>query len=205
MDSVSVHNVKGRFRAHKYSLPRQVDDRSRFGNFCVREHEHYKYIVFDGSEEINVTGVRNFEQLHDAAQLFVVEYGGEVDADSLVVDNSTASGRLPDISRALLARVARGHQLCLKDEFSLSVRTRHFPSIVLRPRRRWERERRATITLFTSGKFIAVGGKNWQQITAGVEQLLALLQRNGYGGVGGDTRRDEEEYACKAGDWLVRG
>ena len=144
-----------------------------------------KFIVFDRCDLVSVTGLCGFEAVEHAALEYCNVFDRRVVEGSVRVDNCTASGELPNVDRRLLTQLAAAYRSSPRDELTVSARTRNFPGLLIRTRKRC-RNHRGTLTLFTTGKFVVLGAKSQQDIDGLVAATLELLHRYGWRGVDDD-------------------
>ena len=193
MRRARVHNVKAHFRVEgeeAREIPEELVQRQRHGNLCItwilpqpEDCPNRKFIVFDGCSVVSVTGLCDFDALERSASDYCQHLGQTLVSDSIAVDNCTVSGKLVNVDRRLLTRVAVGFRPSLTDanEVTVSARTRNFPGLLIRTRRKCE-ERRGTLTLFTTGKFVVLGSRGWSDIDGIVEATKRLLRGHGWSG-----------------------
>ena len=132
-----------------------------------------------------MTGLCGFEAVERSALEYCNVFDHRVVKGSVRVDNCTASGELPNIDRKLLTQLAGAYKSSPRDELTVSARTRNFPGLLIRTRKRCRRHR-GTLTLFTTGKFVVLGAKSQKDIDGLVAATLELLHRYGWRGVDDD-------------------
>ena len=152
----------------------------RHNNYYILRESHSKvvYSVFPKSGFVNITGVKNFEDVENVLRMFNTRFGLNVSPCELITDSSTASGRIVDQnSEESTIIIDLEHIKHIVDTESIftdinaSLSPASFPGIVIRSKST------PTCLIFTSGRFIIVGGKSKQSITAGYQQICAIMEK----------------------------
>ena len=167
-----LSNVKARFRV---STVLTIKNHQR--NFEVHILNHYKFIVFHGSAIVNVTGIRQFEDIDHAVKTFCQHFHCIAVPQSVVVDNSTATGHLPSLNHHALIRLAK--KTCSKKKhYTISCRTHYFPCVLIRLQETPQHSS-LTLSLFASGKFNILAAKTEQDLVAAQAFIEDLLKQHG--------------------------
>lgn len=186
MEGLIVHNVKARFKIRKKKSEHVKEDLSiddivcigkytSHSNFDVEEFLTQKYLVFNESPTINVTGIKNFDKVIPIIEDYCKIRRLALDLCSITVDNSTATTSIPNVSRTILGRIAKEHRDQGKD-YTISALLRHFPSILIRDRTRGK----PTVSIFPSGKILILGGKSLKAIEEALLRALGILREHGW-------------------------
>ena len=181
--SVILKNVKARFLVKK---PVEISTKV-FGltcpsrNFVIHRHpsDNVTFTVFANSRWVNVTGVKSFGFVEYCAKEFCEKFELEYEEDSIIVDCTTAIGSLNNVERRDLTLMSiEYNRLQQRDNlpYIISARTKTFPSLLFRPRvgactsiDEVEEDipiARPSLTLFTTGKFVILGGRSQEEILA---------------------------------------
>ena len=181
-----ICNIKAHFKLTKKFEPRQANSSPRFMflmkhtiqkvNFTLYRDPSYKRIVFTlfhHSPHVNITGARSYTALELAVKRFSQTVGEEIRTENIIIDNTTAVGRVWTHTRAHLDIHALKKTISIDEtnKSSLSIRSDFFPGAVLR------RKEFASIIIFSSGKFVIVGGKTPWHIQEAYQRLLALIRQ----------------------------
>lgn len=179
----SVKNVKVHIHiGSPISIPDCLQSFTKvYSNFVVVRLDGLVFVIFRKNGYINVSGIRHFSAIKDVVLSINFHFGLNIVSEDIVVDNSTASGRL----RSHHIDLRSIHNSPLADKFNISIRPYYFPSAIIRDKsqpnfksthqRRYKKsENFATCILFSNGKFIIVGGKNISMIQDSFHQLCAL-------------------------------
>ena len=170
---ISLSNVKARFRVAKKQI---ISKKHPHRNFEVRVLDSYKFIVFHKSAIVNVTGIRQFEDIDCAVATFCYHFQCTFVPQSIVVDNSTATGHLPSLDRHSLVSLAK--KTCSKKQhyYTISCRTHYFPCVLIRLQETPQHSA-LTLSLFASGKFNILAAKTEQDLVAAQVFIKDLLQK----------------------------
>lgn len=214
LDSLSVCNVKGRFKVQVLQdlLFRRLIRARAYKvvcNFSFLTLHGLTYSVFDNSPSVNVTGLRSFDELTLAALNFCSAFNVRLELGSIKTDNSTVVGRLDGIDRPLLSEVSsRPDDDDPPAIFVVVARTRWFPSIHLRVNPRAVRSqpsadeatpqrRLATCTLFPTGKIVILGAKSLQDAEFTAMRAVAFIFRRRACRCWTSTRYDNlDDFEC---------
>jgi TATA-box binding protein (TBP) (component of TFIID and TFIIIB) len=172
-----VFNVKAHFETTEKNLI--SNPIKKYRNFDIISIESNKYIVFDKSNIVSVTGVKKFKDISNAALIFCKRFNKSLVPQSIKIDNSTACDFFPNINRKLLTLIALKKSDC-HQLFSISARTKHFPCILLRPHPSGKEQKLATAAIFTSGKVNILGARNRKVITNTIAESKNLLKKYGW-------------------------
>lgn len=179
-----ICNIKAHFKLKHETKPFEFESTLppalrhhavRKGNFTIyRDHEYKKVVftLFHFSRHVNLTGVRSYTALEEAVKRFGELVNEIIPPANVVIDNSTASGRIWTDGRAYLD-ISLLKDILRRDEKSsstLSIRSDFFPGAVLR------RKGFSSVIIFSSGKFIIVGGKSPWHIQEAYQRLLAFIR-----------------------------
>jgi len=158
----TVSNVKIRFKFQApIIIPTHLSHTVVYhNNFLTVRFDSLSCVIFPKSGHVNISGIKDFSCIKEALICFNHQFDSDICEDVIIIDNSTASGRLPC------------HPICIpkligNDLVTVSIRQQFFPSAVIRPKRRAQEQREdklATIILFANGKFNIVGGKSERSI-----------------------------------------
>jgi len=176
-----VSNVKIRLKLDApVTIPKHLSDKTVFhNNFISLRIDSLSCIIFHKSGHVNISGIKDFSHIKEALVCFNKHFESNIDENNIIVDNSTASGRLSNYSICLpkLANISPHHQ----ELVTVSIRQYFFPSAVIRPRRRQQQQhtaaldaKLATVVLFANGKFNIVGGKSERSISQTWNLLRAI-------------------------------
>ena len=153
------------------------------GKTDVTVNEVLVYTIFPQKGYVNVSGVRGFDRIPLAVNLFNDAFKSHVKLAETVVDNSTSSGRLlccthrtsgklslPRFKRFLDTDPrARQQRLCL------GLRPFHFPGGILRFRSDCcKKKKLGSVILFSNAKYVIVGAKSTEDIQAIHQSVCAL-------------------------------
>lgn len=183
MNFPKVNNVKAHWKVCNDTpliLPTELQDKViHHTNFFTLRRNGYVYTIFLKNGHVNVSGIRNFNAIKDAMDTFNDQFVTNIHNDNIIVDNTTASGRLPQ-EEICLHQFARSHQH-LK-ELTISIRPHYFPSAVIRQKKKKgekkeeRRNKKGTIVLFANGKYNILGCQTKESIEDTFNQLCVLTQ-----------------------------
>ena len=181
MNNVKLHlKLSGSVSHEELSSILNSSNAIRHNNYYILRESHSKvvYSVFPKSGFVNITGVKNFEDVENVLRMFNTRFGLNVSPCELITDSSTASGRIVDQnSEESTIIIDLEHIKHIVDTESIftdinaSLSPASFPGIVIRSKST------PTCLIFTSGRFIIVGGKSKQSITAGYQQICAIMEK----------------------------
>lgn len=178
--SYVIHNVKAHWKwtnknnNNKFVMPPHAVQHSNF--FTVR-YNQYVYSVFDKSSHINVSGIRNFDDIKGAVMMFNAQFSADINVNNISVDNCTASGKLEKNHIVCVQKILAERE---KHSVHVRIRSRIFPSIIIRQAKRRQlqgEEKRGTIILFSNKKFIIVGCNSLSSVQKTFQTLCALTQQ----------------------------
>ena len=166
MSIPEVRNVKFRFRVGQVIvLPSHIDTFTASGsNFYTVALDNYRFTIFPKKGDVNITGVRNFEEIPVAIVEFEQLFKISVPKTTVIIDNSTASGQMSfcgNINLYSIANILRKEKDNHKRQLNpckVSVRPETLPCAIIR------RKKKSTINIFQSGKYTIVGGKSLYDI-----------------------------------------
>jgi len=169
----NVKNVKIHVNVHKpIIVPNYLQDRSKqHSNFTVIRVDGFVFILFLNSGFANISGIKNFESIKGAVDSFNHHFSTTIQREHIVIDNSTASGKLAGKNNVHLHKLINS-PIIDSAHLSVSIRPHYFPSATIRgkpnqicsKRKQKCRVDFATCVIFSNGKFIIVGGKSINQI-----------------------------------------
>ena len=187
MPPPTVKNVKARIALGKKLdvIPDPPTSRVKwYSNFASLKLDHFAYVIFPKNGHINISGIRNFEEdiLLSVRTIFAHLHPMVEDVNiasvvgNLIIDNSTASGKLKVEGIRLSDLVKRAKT---SSELLVSVRPHYFPSAVIRSCKKNCHHSRAgaTIIVFANGKFIIVGARSPIEINSSYHRLCALTHQ----------------------------
>lgn len=168
----TVHNVKCRFNTKKsIVIPTQLKRRvSNFYNFYVLRLSHYTFTVFQKTSFVNVTGVRNFEDIDNALFIFNVYLNQKVEKEDIVIDCTTASGKTVGGKTLDLVRIKNYIDRNKSEDATASFNPHYFPAAIVR------RKKQGTTILFRSGSYIIVGSKSSEGIKSVYKSTCRMLK-----------------------------
>ena len=180
IDRLEVCNVKIHFKipggVDLEDLLQAVDegkgDRVKVhSNFVSIRAGKLALVIFPRSGHVNLSGVRDFEGIKAAVNEFNHQFDTNICESNIVVDNSTASGKvcLEGVSLKNLATAAAAAARGKRPGTRVSIRPHCFPSAVLRTRGE------PTVILFANGNFVIVGGKTPESVDRALETLCAII------------------------------
>ena len=173
-----VNNVKVHFKLQKVVEKKILINKvNKLENYTVKRHNNYfvvrhkqnkaVYSIFPDSLFINLTGIKNFKQIHKYIDQFNADFEEEIRLTEVFIDNSTSAGKFYFekkgakienifINLEELKFLVDNHVLFQHMRFSLSPA--NFPGAVIRIKG-WP-----TTLIFNSGCFTIVGGRSEQKI-----------------------------------------
>ena len=170
----TVNNVKVHVRvAGGVIVPTDFEDDklTQYSNFVVCRLANFVYTVFPKKGHVNISGIRNFAQIPSAVTVFNSRFHTNIIPINVVVDNSTASGKL---SKPVQLHSLLAHR---HPDITISIRPHYFPSAVIRSLSSSSLPKSRTIILFANGKYNIVGAKSEQEIRQTVETLCAITRK----------------------------
>ena len=160
-----IRNVKIHFNVcDKEKLEREIKLLEKSSNANVKSYHNflvykgqYTFIFFCTSGTVNITGIKQFEEIAIAVNFFCTQFNfcleeiGEV-----VIDNSTASGSfgIPINLRNLKNELFRS----IGSSVDVSLNPEYFPSVVCRS------SGIGTCLVFANGKYCIVGAKCFEHV-----------------------------------------
>ena len=180
-----VNNVKVHLKLPDNSSRKLLYDKLnetnavRHNNYYIVREEKAKtvYSIFPKSGFVNITGVRNFDEVENALAAFNKKFKQNIPLDQLKIDNSTASARITDAKSSNDVQINLEHVKYLIDNetsFSILKATlspANFPGIVIRSKTS------PTCLIFTSGRFNVVGAKGKQDLSNTYQWLCAIIEK----------------------------
>lgn len=166
--SYIVSNIKARlFSNQPMTVPASLTPHiTRHSNFISFHIDHFAFVLFPKSGQVNISGIRGFNDIKEAVRVFNSQFKTNIPVSNIVVDNTTASGKLHHRIKSF----ATLFKSPLRNEVSISVRPHYFPSALIRPKG----QQRGTIILFANGKYIIVGARSAEELNKAYETLCAL-------------------------------
>lgn len=175
-----VKNVKLHFKSPikgKQNVEKQMEEEQTsyrtFDNFITFRLDGFTFTFFLKSGHVNVSGIPSFESIGKPIACFNRVFKTNIDLSECKVDNTTASGKLPENLFPLYLHRLVEHGK--KHGFLVTIRPHYFPSALIRPLPE-EKTRLATAILFTNGKFIIVGAATREKIDTTWRRLTALIR-----------------------------
>lgn len=185
----SVKNVKIHFKViDKFlTIPPSLEDSTKYhSNFATVRINPYVFIMFLKSGHVNVSGIKNFEDINTAIQVFNRHFSLNIHRDNITIDNSTASG---EFNHSIILQKLRQ----IPSNLRVSIRPYCFPSALIRPPpnhkkgnsyiKKTNKEKTsentvdiASIILFANGKYIIVGAKSEHQILTTFKKLSDMVR-----------------------------
>lgn len=168
VNNVKVHVCVG----ENLIVPDELEGK-KYSNFFVFRFSHFVYSVFPKKGHVNISGIRNFREINTAVNVFNDQFHTNAHPDNIVVDNSTASGKLPSnfIPIHLPSLLSHQHNVVV------SIRPHFFPSAVIRSSSSSSSlSKTRTTILFANGKFNIVGSKSIDEIDRTYRQLCAIMR-----------------------------
>lgn len=174
----TVYNVKVHWKITHLPLVIPINIKHQvihYTNFLTWRQYGYVYTIFLKNGHVNVSGIKNFKAIKGAMETFNDQFDTNIQFDNITVDNTTASGRLPQ-EKICLYRLAKDHKQ--ENELTISIRPHYFPSAVIRQKQKKEegKRRKGTIVLFSNGKYNILGCKTKESIEKTFEQLCVLTK-----------------------------
>ena len=168
-----VKNVKVHFKTHKnLIIPKKTQPLcTTHSNFITLRSTPYVFVIFAKSGHVNVSGIRNFEDIKNIIPTVKDQLCVDVQASDIVIDNSTASGQISKINFHDLQKHASTHNVLV------ILRPHFFPSALIRQKKTSQNIVKGTIILFQNGKFIIVGCKSYSAIEETFHQLCVLTTK----------------------------
>ena len=180
-----VNNVKAHLKLSSGSNKKTLLDELKELNsirhnnyFIVREEkDKIVYSIFPRSGFVNITGVKNFDEIEKAVAIFNKKFKQNISVADLTTDNSTASGRIADTDSSRDIQINLEHIKFIIDtepdfgKLKASLSPANFPGIVIRSKNC------PTCLIFTSGRFIIVGAKRKQDISTAYAQLCVIIEK----------------------------
>lgn len=155
----------------------------RYNNFFVLRAGGYVFMAYPKKGHINVTGIKSFEAIKGIPQSIQTHFSIDVRSEDIVVDNSTVHGEI-DARNLILYDLQKN----ISEEVTVSIRPHHFPGAVIRQKKQTghkkkseidiapnKEEKKGTINLFVSGKFVIVGCSSIAAINSSFAQLCSLI------------------------------
>lgn len=188
MENLKVHNVKAHFRIernpdvekckkHWPSEEEVAEKIVRCSNFEIRRQLEQKYILFYQSCTINVTGIKGFQQVERTINEYCEQKGFTLEPRSIRIDNSTATTLLPNITPKLMSDISRYFMFAEEQFFYVKIRVKHFPSIIFKAKGRYTFP---TVSIFTTGKTVILGGKSEGSIKYALKKVTNILRYFGW-------------------------
>ena len=164
---LKTHNVKFHFKSNIRDLSYKTKNyiKSTHKNFIVLRIDEKVFTIFN-SGHINVTGVKCFNDVYNTVRMFCnhfLECDYEYCKKSITVDNSTCSAYI-DVKKKLYLP-----DLIKVTKRTVSLRPDFFPGAVLREKNQ------PTVVVFSTGKFIIIGGKSYSEVNELYQQICQLL------------------------------
>jgi TATA-box binding protein (TBP) (component of TFIID and TFIIIB) len=191
--SPKVKNIKGhvqvsRLAVNQLTLSLKGKRFKQYHNFlCV--YDRYTYIIFPKRMYVNITGVKNFEELPSVIPNFCKDFNIDIGLieSNFVIDNLTASGHF---GKSLnLADIQEYLNEGESPPFTVSYDRDIFPGAYCK-------HRLGTISLFATGRFNILGVKCSQEIEEVFTSMLAITNK-----LSTTTERDAK-FAPNVGRYL---
>ncbi len=149
-----VSNLKCHVKSSPFVLNKKMQDiAKKCKNFYVIHAEQLSFVIFPSIGFINISGIKRFEDIKTLPQILFRQFQIIVQSDNIIIDNSTASGKLTRCQSHALFSLNFG------EDWVVNLRPHIFPAAVIRPK-----HRKGSIILFANGKFIIVGSKSLDDI-----------------------------------------
>lgn len=170
-----VKNVKVHFKTHKnLIIPKKTQALCiTHSNFITLRSTPYVFVIFAKSGHVNVSGIRNFEDIKNIIPKIKDQLCVDVQESDIVIDNSTASGQISNIN----LNFHKLQKQAIANNVLVILRPHFFPSALIRQKKTSERIIKGTIILFQNGKFIIVGCKSYSAIEETFKQLCVLTTK----------------------------
>jgi len=172
LEPPKTYNVKCRFRIQeKLSIPEELEPFvTTHSNFVVLRLLHFVITSFYKAKSVNVTGVRNFDDLEKARQAFndFIKPKIKVEKEDVIVDCSTSSGRTNQKVHIDLPKIQADID---GEKIGVSYNPHYFPGAVIR------RKKKGTVILFRTGSYIILGSKSAEEVHDSFRSICKLIKR----------------------------